>query len=677
MIVATAGHVDHGKTSLIRALTGVDTDRLPEEKARGISIEPGFAYWALDGGGAVGFVDVPGHERFVRNMLAGVCGIDFVILVVAADDGVMPQTIEHLQIMQLLGIANGVAVVTKVDCVRPDRVEEVIRETRSLLAGTPLASVPLLAVSALTGEGMAELEQLIRAAADTHSTRRQEGQHFRMAIDRAFTVAGIGTVVTGTVFNGTVAPGQHVMLSPGGSEVRVRGIQIHGVAVDHAAAGSRCAINLAGIEVDRVVRGDWLLDPAIHAPTDRIDVQLTLLAGSNPMSRPTFVHLHLGTGDVIARVAPRDGASLEPGKAATVQLRSERPVAALNGDRFIIRDQAARRTLGGGIVLDPFPAVGRRANATRPAVTAALASIEPRAALAKLLAIPDYAIDLEWFERTFDVVPDRAAALYRELDAAVLGRERPVAVAVTIAAALRQAVLARLDDFHRAQPQASGVGVATLRKELATYLPVEAFQFLLRELADARQVEISRSEVRRAGHDFSLSPAEQVLWQRILPMLAERGASPPAIDELASDLRTTPRVVLDLMHRLRKAGQVWQMTESRFYAANTLATLAATAAAVASASAAGEFTAAQFRDAIGTGRTLAIQILELFDRIGVTLRLGDSRRMQTGFAAIVGAGIPLQPLPPARTATATPASAQVRGRTAKPGSPVARPRKAP
>ena len=648
MIVATAGHVDHGKTALVRALTGVDTDRLPEEKARGISIEPGFAYWTLDGGRVVGFVDVPGHERFVRNMLAGVCGIDFVVLVVAADDGVMPQTVEHLQIMQLLGIAKGVAAITKVDSVSPARVQEVMRETRSLLAGTLIEDVPLLPVSALTGEGMAELEQSIRAAAVAHSARRLDGQHFRMAIDRAFTMAGTGTVVTGTVFNGAVSPGQRVVLSPAGDEVRVRGIQIRGAPVDRAAAGSRCAVNLAGVDVGGVTRGDWLVDPAIHAPADRLEVRLTLLPGSNPIRRPTFVHLHLGAGDVIARVAPPEGDGVVPGAPSTITVRPEQPVVASNGDRFIIRDQAARRTLGGGIVLDPFPAAGRRAKATRAAVIDALSRMEPGASLAALLAIADYAIDREWFERTFNLLPDRAAALYRGLDAAVLGHDRTVVIAAAIAAGLREAVLASLDDFHRTRPQAGGIGIATLRKELAPYLPVDAFLFLLRQLVDARQVEISRSEARRAGHSFSLTAHEQVLWERMLPVLIERGASPPTIEELASDLRVTPRIVLDLMHRLRKAGQAWQATETRFYAAPTIAALAATAAAVADASPSGEFTAAQFRDAIGTGRGIAIHILELFDRIGVTLRMGDRRRMQADFTTIVGAGSPLPRAAPAR-----------------------------
>ena len=248
----------------------------------------------------------------------------------------------------------------------------------------------------------------------------------------------------------------------------------------------------------------------------------------------------------------------------------------------------------------------------------------------------------EWFERSFNLLPDRAAALYRDLDAVVLGHDRPVVIASSIAASLRQAVLARVDEFHRAHPQDGGIGVAALRKELAPFLPVDAFQFLLRTLVDSREIEISRSQVRRAGLSFSLDANEQVLWQRIFPMLIERGASPPTVEELAADLRVPARTVLDLLHRLRKAGQAWQATDSRFYATPTVASLAATAAVVAEASPTGDFTAAQFRDAIGTGRGLAIHILELFDRVGVTLRTGDRRHMHANYVAVVGAGSPLR-----------------------------------
>jgi selenocysteine-specific elongation factor len=374
MIVATAGHIDHGKTLLVKTLTGVDTDRLPEEKARGISIDLGFAYLPLPGGELIGFVDVPGHERFIRNMLAGVCGIDYALLVVAADDGVMPQTVEHLHILDLLHVKRGAAVITKIDRVDAPRVSEVEREVRALLHDTGLADATIVPVSALAGLGMAELRAMLTAEATRASARRIEGEHLRYAIDRTFSVAGSGTVVTGTVFNGAVKTGDRLVVSPAGLEVRVRGIQIQGKAADRAVAGQRCALNLSGADLASVRRGDWVLAAEIHKPSERIDARVSVLASEeHSLEHWTPVHLHLATSDVTARVATRRGVSVAPGADAIVQLVLDQPIGALRGDRFILRDQSATRTIGGGFVLDPFAPATRR---SAPARGAALAAVE-------------------------------------------------------------------------------------------------------------------------------------------------------------------------------------------------------------------------------------------------------------------------------------------------------------
>ena len=376
MIVATAGHIDHGKTLLVKTLTGVDTDRLPEEKARGISIDLGFAYLPLADGGLIGFVDVPGHERFVRNMLAGVCGIDFALLVVAADDGVMPQTVEHLHILDLLNVARGAAVISKIDRIDEARVRQVADNVKALLGPTRLAAIPVLPVSAVSGAGIEELQQLLAREAAALTARRSSGQRFRLAIDRAFTVAGSGTVVTGTVFNGAVKSGDKLMISPAGIPVRVRGIQIQGKAAEGAQAGQRCALNLGGTDLDAVRRGDWVLDEALHHPTQRIDARVTVLAAEpQPLRHWTPAHLHLATADVTARVAIRRGEGVAPGASAVVQLILDKPIGALHGDRFILRDQSASRTLGGGTVLDPFAPAARRGRAG-----GALARSSPRRA---------------------------------------------------------------------------------------------------------------------------------------------------------------------------------------------------------------------------------------------------------------------------------------------------------
>ncbi|OIQ94754.1 selenocysteine-specific elongation factor [mine drainage metagenome] len=645
MIVATAGHIDHGKTLLVKTLTGVDTDRLPEEKARGISIDLGFAYWPLGDGALIGFVDVPGHERFIRNMLAGVCGIDFALLVVAADDGVMPQTVEHLQILHLLGIRQGIAVITKTDRVGPEQVAKIAAEVRALLAGTSLAGIPLLPASAITGDGIDALRRALVAAAGGMRTRRREGQHFRFAIDRAFTVVGSGTVVTGTVFNGQVKPDDRLVVSPVGMEVRVRGIQIRGIASACARAGERCAINLADIDVGAVARGDWLLHEALHAPSRRLEVNFTLLAHEQkPLAHWTPVHLHLATADVSARIAILRAETIAPGESKRLQLVLDKPVAAINGDRFILRDQSAARTLGGGVVLDPFAPATHRATPARLAVLAALEQTSASAAFAELLKIPDQAVDVARFEQVFNLTAERGTSLCQFADTELLGRERPVAMARSSAAALRERILLRLAEFHRGEPQAPGMNLELLRCELASYLAPDAFSSLLHKLVTGRKLEMTGSLLLLPGHDSTANALDERIWQAVLPALLRAGYVPPQTAALAASLGLKEQVLKDFLHRKSKTGEVMRVTEYRFYPKATLATLAANAAALARSSPGEMFTVAQYRDANAIGRTITIQILEFFDTLGITQRVGDLRKMRRDFAPILGPAEPVRAL---------------------------------
>ncbi len=665
MIVATAGHIDHGKTLLVKTLTGVDTDRLPEEKARGISIDLGFAYWPLESGNVIGFVDVPGHERFIRNMLAGVCGIDFALLVVAADDGVMPQTVEHLHILDLLDIRRGVAAITKVDRVAPERVEAVRAEVAALLAPTRLAGIPLLPVSAVAGSGVDALRQVLTKAANEHAGRSARDQHFRFAIDRAFTIAGSGTVVTGTVFNGALAANDKLVVSPKGTPVRVRGIQMRGKPVERAQAGQRCALNLTGTDLETVARGDWLLAEAIHAPTQRIDARVTVLASeTEPLEHWTPLHLHLATADVPARISIPKEAAIAPGGSVIAQLVLAKPVVALNGDRFILRDQSARRTLGGGIVLDPFARSVRRASAARQAELAALEQGSAETTLAELLKGGDRGVDLARFERTFNLLPERAAQLYAAAGVAALGKEVRTGVARAFRDSLREKIVATLKDFHRGQPQATGMETAVLRKQLAPQLPAEAFQSLLRELADERKLEIASNAVRIPGHDATSNPEDERMWQAVVPALKAGGFAPPTVTELAAALKLKEAALKDFLHRKSRGGAVMRVVD-RFYLRETLATLAATAHAVAKASPNGMFTAAQYRDATGTGRGLAIEILECLDTLAITQRVGDARKLRKDFVPILGAADPAPK--PAQKAANSP------GAAAKPAHPSSRP----
>jgi selenocysteine-specific elongation factor len=642
MIVATAGHIDHGKTTLVKALTGVNTDRLPEEKARGISIDLGFAYWRTPIEGlTVGFVDVPGHERFVRNMLAGVCGIDFVMLVVAADDGVMPQTVEHLNIVDLLAVAHGVAVITKADRVAQQRLDEVAADVRALLAPTRLASIEVLQVSATTGAGMEALRKLLAASTKRLGRRAHEGRGFRFAVDRVFSVAGSGTVATGTVFNGAVATGDKLVLSPGGTEVRVRGLQKDGKPAPEAGAGERCALNLAGIELAEAQRGDWVVSPALHSPTQCLDARLKVLASeTRPLKHWTPVHLHHGARDVTARVALRRGAEIKPGESALVQLVTDAPLAALNGDRFIVRDQSALRTIGGGTIVDPFSRRRHRGAEQRAAQLAALENSDPAMSLAQLIPPSPGGIDLAWFGRSFNLADAKLAELAKRNDLVVVDKDRQTAVPRAAVDATNVLVLQTLARFHAESPQAPGIEVPALRKQCAPHLPVPAFAGVLRMLAEERKVELTGSIARIPAHVTTANPVDDRMWRSVEPALEKAGFGGLTLAELAAAAAIREPQLKDFLHRKAKTGEVVRVTPQRFYLRGTLAKFAAVADDVFHTVPGGKFSAAQVRDKTDIGRGRAIEILECFDRLGITQRVGDLRVMRKDYTALLGPATP-------------------------------------
>jgi selenocysteine-specific elongation factor len=648
VIVATAGHIDHGKTSLVRALTGVDTDRLPEEKKRGISIDIGFAYLPLQGagnaGGVIGFVDVPGHERFVRNMIAGVCGIDFALIVVAADDGIMPQTIEHVQILELLGIRSGLVAVTKSDRAEPARLAEVAAQTQALLVGGSLEGIPWLPVSATTGAGISTLREALNAAALRSATRYQESGYFRFAIDRAFTVKGSGTVVTGTAFDGRVSLGEHLVLAPRGTEVRVRQIQIHGRDATSAAAGERCALNLSGVSVAEVGRGDWVLAAALNRPSRRIAVRCTLLRSSAPLAHWTQVDAHLGTARVRARIATTAGQPVMPGETRVLQLVFERDVTSVHGDRFILRDTSARHSLGGGVVLDPFaPATGRMAPAHR-AYLAALQENEPRAALEKLLAIPLQATDLSRFAATFNLHAGHCERLCRELKADIIGRDRAAhACTPATVIAVGAAVNAALVEFHRDAPSTAVLEIGKLRRAAAPQLGAPAFLALLQSLAAQGKLEITNTNVRLVHLGEAADSADDAIWDRLRIVLRNGGLTPPAIEKVAQELRVPATALKSLLFRRRATGEVMRIAGDRYYPRATMAMLAATADMLAKSSPAG-FSVAQFRDATGIPRDTCVPILEFLDSLIITRRIGDLRKIIKDRIPILGDSAPV-PVP--------------------------------
>ncbi|MBU6269457.1 MAG: selenocysteine-specific translation elongation factor [Sphingomonadales bacterium] len=637
MLIATAGHIDHGKTALVRALTGVETDRLPEEQVRGISIDLGFAYWRPDGDEIIGFIDVPGHERFLRTMIAGVSGIDLALLVVSAEDGIMPQTVEHLRVLELLGVPRGMAVLNKCDRADPARIEQVRGAVAALLAEGPFAGSPLFEVSATTGAGIAALATALIAARDARQPQAGTGQGFRLAVDRTFTVDGAGTVVTGTVVAGQVTAGDRLTLSPAGQAVRVRSVQIAGAVAQQVSAGQRCALNLAGLDRSEVHRGDWLVHPALHAPTRRIEARIGLLPGcSTPLRHDARVHLHLGAADLGARVLIPHRRAILPGERAVVSLVLDQPTTAASGQHLLLRDSGACGLLGGGLVLDPLASERRRPAALREAMAEALALRDPATALAALAAIPGCEPDLDWFALARGLMPDTAANLLAAGDLVAAGKAGRIVVTPARLDRLGDALVAALGAHHAAHADRGGMSRREARAALGEPVSVELFASLLQRLGATRRIETDGALVRLPGHSARFSQAETALWQAARAALQTSEPRPIVVAELVRELRASEAAIRAMLYRRRVAGQVWQVSEKRFMLREHVAALAAVAARLASAEAGG-FTAAQFRDASGLGRNFVIELLEFFDRIGVTLRHGERRRMRRDHEGVVGA----------------------------------------
>ena len=638
MIIGTAGHIDHGKTALVRALTGVDPDRLPEEKRRGMTIDLGFAYRAVPAANAaggermLGFVDVPGHERFVHNMLAGATGIDFVLLVVAADDGPMPQSREHLDIVSLLGVERGVAALTKTDRVSTERLAQAAGEVRGLLAGSPLRDAEIIAVSSVTGEGIAALAAHLTSVADALGTREPKGE-FRLAVDRSFVLPGIGVVVTGTVAAGSIAVGERAVVTPSGIAVRIRSIHAHGRPARVGRAGERCALQLAGAPADggKARRGDWVVAPSLHAPTDRFDVALRLLRPDQRILREgATVRLHLGAARVGARLTPLGEMPL-PGGEAPAQLILDHAVGALRGDRFILRDAASRHTIGGGVVLDPYPPLRGRRRPQRLAALAALARPNPAEALAELLNVSGAGVDLDQFALAAGLTSAEAHAVWLEAGAHVLRAEQRrhgFAFSSDRFAALRRDIGATLSTHHRAMPASPGLEFDRLRLMLEERLPPAVLRALVKALIEDGTLALRGGAIHLPGHKTALPPAEARLWLGICRRLDEGGFDPPWVRDLAVELAVPEAAMRQLMKRLARAGELVEVAPDRFYRCRTVHQMAAMLAEMCNTATNGTVTAAAFRDRIGTGRKLAIIILEFFDRTGVTLRRGDLRTIR-------------------------------------------------
>jgi len=628
VIVGTAGHIDHGKTALVKALTGIDTDRLKEEKERGISIELGFAFLRLEEGITLGVVDVPGHERFVKTMLAGVGGIDLVILVIAADEGVMPQTREHLHICELLGIRRGLVALTKKDLVDPEWLDLVQEEIRTFLTGTYLDEAPILPVSSLTGEGLRELRNALASLAAEIQPRRGDGI-VRLPIDRVFTIRGFGTIVTGTLWTGSLAIGDEVTILPKDLPSRVRRLQVHNESVEKALAGQRTAVNLPGLETNQIERGDLLCLAGTLRVSTSLEATLALLPDApKPLANRARVRFHLGTAEILARAILLDREKLNPGEEAYVHLRLERPTAAVPHDRYVLRSYSPATTIGGGVILDPSPSLKRR---RRPEVVAHLKILERGSSRDRLLQIlksnssPLSPLSLQSLA---GLDPETLQGELRELLTGgkiirLPGRDGEAYLHREIYEDLCGTILSLLRQFHAQNPLREGISKEELRSRLARGVGLALFAQLLNDLTVAKEVAQDRDRVRLTAHRPQLSAAEAALTERLETLYRTAGLQPPTVDAAFKEVGADRRGAQGVFFRLVEQGTLIKITDDLHMHRDAYEQ--AKARLLEYLAQHSSISVPSFKDLLGITRKHAIPYLEHFDQIKLTRRKGDDR----------------------------------------------------
>lgn len=630
LVLGTAGHIDHGKSALVKALTGTDPDRLPEEKERGVTIELGFARLELPSGASMGVVDVPGHERFVRQMVAGATGIDVVLLVVAADDGVMPQTREHLAIIDLLGISRGVVAITKSDLVDPEWLDMVRDDVARLLVGTGIEGAPIVPVSSKTGSGLDELRRALDAVAGA-APARQSTLPMRLPVDRVFTIAGAGTVVTGTLWSGVVRRDDLVEVLPSGRSGRVRGVQVHSRAVAEASAGMRVAINVAGLDRDQIERGDILAAPGSLQVTDRFDALFTYLPGNEkPFESGARVHVHHGTREVIGRVLLMDGrGELEPGDRALAQIRLEEPLAPRYDDRFIVRSYSPVFTIGGGTVLDALPPRRTRLRMSERELLEALQAHDLGGAASGLLAsrgVPMTSVQVAaalGLPRA-GVADDLNKGPFERLK---VGGETYFVSAEGLERLVSD-VVAHLLRFHEQNPKLTGIAAGALRDRVDRRVAPKVFDAVLEYAATHGLVRIVGAEVRHPQAAAAALEEEDEALTTLLPVLEAQGLATGTVAELAQAAGVDIGVARKALTKLVAAGRVVRLGPELHFAADAVE--GARRRIVEYLEAAGTMLASDARDILGTSRKYVVPLLEYFDTHGVTKREGDTRTLRKG-----------------------------------------------
>jgi selenocysteine-specific elongation factor len=631
-IIGTAGHIDHGKTALIKALTGQETDRLKEEKERGISIELGFAYFTLPDGTRAGVIDVPGHERFIRNMLAGAHGIDLVLFTVAADDGVMPQSEEHLDILHLLGIQRGIFVITKADLADAARLGEVREEIELLADGTRLEGAPVLPVSSITGAGLDELRAEIVRQLEGFEGRRATGL-FRLPLDRAFVIKGHGTVVTGTAMGAEVRVGQKLRVLPGGAEVRVRSIQMHSQPVERAGLSQRVALNLIGAEKINLARGDVLADERLTIITSWLDAWLDIRpAAKRPLKNNQGVRMFIGAAEALGRAIVLDErGEIAPKSGGLAQLVLQTPVVGLAGDRFVIRDETSQRTIGGGIILNPLGRRARKPLETYRERLLALHENRGAAALEALLNLQESFAETS--ARIAQLMNSQLAEIERDLADArfvklSLGDEEGFTTRVKWEE-LKRFALEALAAHHEAEPLAAGLEMEALRSRLPYEIAARSFRAVLDRLARESEIVREESILRLKSHRVEVAGDDIRLATAIARALREAAFQPPDLKQLCDALKLAPAAigkVKSLLAALEREHRVVKIQTDLYFDAASLE--AARGRLVDYLGSHPDISAAIYRDLLGASRKFAIALLDYFDHTGFTTRVGDMRRLR-------------------------------------------------
>ena len=638
IILGTAGHVDHGKTSLTRALTGIETDRLKEEQKRGITIELGFAHLDLPCGHRLGIVDVPGHEKFIRNMVAGAAGMDMVAFIIAADEGIMPQTIEHFDICKLLGVKDGLIILTKKDMVDEEWLEMVEEEVREFFQDSFLEDAPILKVSSTTGDGIDTVKQALDEKVQAINFQEEFGP-FRLAVDRVFSMKGFGTVITGTSLSGRINIGDELMFYPGGLSAKIRGIQVHGKDVDVVEGGHRTAINLQGIEKEEINRGDMAATPGSMTPSIRLDARLHYLAANEKeLKNRAQVRVHVGTREILGRVVLMESDTVQPGSDANVQLILQEPVALWPGDRYVIRSYSPISTIGGGTVLNNAPQKRKRLHDTHREHNKQIFAIYKSGTSEEktLLFLEESGVTgiiADELSTRLGVFGKKLKKLLQQPISTgkimVVESDSQRFVASSVIETLTSDILNLLTTYHKENPLKTGLAKEELRSQLKPKVDLKLFSYALNYLTKKESIIQEGADVRLTGHEVKLQIDEQAMQEKISQLYLKAGLKPSNFKDVLASFADFPesqiRQVIDL---LLQKGEIIRINEALFFHADVIARLQQDVINFIKKE--GEIDAPRFKEMTGLTRKFSIPLLEYFDTIKLTIRIDDKRVLRKG-----------------------------------------------